>query len=453
MGRLLYAERGRRSTRAAESVIPSGGAVVADCAAMDADTAQARETAEGLRAGMVDRLRDQRWVRTRQVDAAMRAVPRHVFVPEVPLETAYADDSIVTKRDTEGTAVSLISAPSIVAMMLDQLEVEPGHRVLEIGAGTGYNAALLAHLVGETGQVTTVDLDADLVDGARWGLSAAGCGHVRVFRGDGEFGYQEHAPYDRVIVTVGAWDLPPAWLDQLAADGRLVVPLRLRGSLIRSIAFERVDGYLRSQSIEMCGFVPMRGAGAYERCTVPLTDEGDISLQTHDEQTVDTVALGNALNHPRTQVWTAVPIGAEESIEWMELWLACTMDGLCRIMVQPQAVERGLVKPAFGGSVAVFDQDSFAYLTLRPINCAEDANHKGTTRAGYEFGVCAHGPGSTELVGRVADQIRTWDRDHRSGTRPQIKAHPAGTDAPLTGQFVFDKQHTRLVVSWPETSK
>lgn len=382
----------------------------------------------------------------------MRAVPRHVFVPEVSLETAYADDSIVTKRDAEGSAVSLISAPSIVAMMLDQLKVEPGHRVLEIGAGTGYNAALLAHLVGAAGQVSTVDLDADLVESARRALSAAGCGHVRVICGDGEFGYRERAPYDRVIVTVGAWDLPPAWWDQLAAEGRLVVPLRLCGSLIRSIAFERAEGCWRSQSIEMCGFVPMRGAGAYARRTVPLTDDGDVSLQTHDEQTVDPVALGTALDYPRTQVWTAVPIGAEESIEWMELWLACTMDGLCRIMVQPRAVERGLVKPAFGGSVAVFGQDSFAYLTLRPINRAEDSDYEGATRAVYEVGVCAHGPGGTELAGRVADQIQTWDRDHRPGTRPRIEAHPAGTDAPLTGQFAFDKQHTRLVVSWPETS-
>lgn len=74
------------------------------------------------------------------------------------------------------------------------------------------------------------------------------------------------------------------------------------------------------------------------------------------------------------------------------------------------------------------------------------------------MGVCAHGPGSVELAGRVADRIRTWDRNHRSGTGPRIEAYPAGmdtllTDAPLTGQFVFDKQHTRLVLSWPEASK
>ncbi|MGH3885395.1 MAG: methyltransferase domain-containing protein [Pseudonocardiaceae bacterium] len=102
----------------------------------------------------------------------------------------------------------------------------PGHRVLEIGAGTGYNAALLAHLVGPAGKVTTVDIDSKVVRGARECLAAAGYRGVSVVCGDGEFGYSDHAPYDRIVVTAGAWDLPPAWVDQLAAGGRLVVPLR-----------------------------------------------------------------------------------------------------------------------------------------------------------------------------------------------------------------------------------
>lgn len=156
---------------------------------MNIDTDEAATTAERLRAVLVDRLSDQQLVRTGRVQAAMRAVPRHLFVPEVPVETAYADEPVYTKH-AEGAATSAASQPSIVAMMLDQLEVEPGDRVLEIGAGTGYNAALLAHLVGETGEVTTVDLDADVIDRARAGLAAAGYGHVRVILGDGEFGYE-----------------------------------------------------------------------------------------------------------------------------------------------------------------------------------------------------------------------------------------------------------------------
>ncbi|MGH3932646.1 MAG: hypothetical protein ACRDTF_22035 [Pseudonocardiaceae bacterium] len=93
------------------------------------------------------------------VEAAMRAVPRHLFIPDSPAERAYSNENIVTCRDAEGVAVSSASAPGVVAGMLEQLDVQPGHRVLEIGAGTGYNAALLAQLVGPAGQVTTVDID------------------------------------------------------------------------------------------------------------------------------------------------------------------------------------------------------------------------------------------------------------------------------------------------------
>jgi len=126
------------------------------------------------RMAMVDRLRDYRLAGSQSVEAAMRAVPRHLFVPGVTLEQAYASSVIVTHRDADGVAVSSASAPGAVAGMLDQLDVRPGHRVLEIGAGTGYNAALLAHLAGPAGAVTTIDIDEDVAAGARRGLIAAG---------------------------------------------------------------------------------------------------------------------------------------------------------------------------------------------------------------------------------------------------------------------------------------
>src|SRR5690349_7173440 len=99
------------------------------------------------------------------VAQALRSVPRHLFVPDVPVEAAYRDDAIVTKRDADGHPVSSSSQPTIMAIMLDQLGVAPGQRVLEIGAGTGYNAALLAHIMGgggTGGTVVSIDIDADL---------------------------------------------------------------------------------------------------------------------------------------------------------------------------------------------------------------------------------------------------------------------------------------------------
>ena len=133
--------------------------------------------------------------------------------------------------------------------------------MLEIGTGTGYNAALLGHLVGETGAVVSVDIDADLVADARERLAACGVSQVTVCCGDGGVGWPERAPYDRIIATVGAWDISPAWVDQLAPGGRLVVPLDLRGAQ-RSIAFQPIGDHLESISVVFCGFIRIRGAFA-----------------------------------------------------------------------------------------------------------------------------------------------------------------------------------------------
>ena len=357
---------------------------------MDIDAAAAAATLAQLRSLMVDRLRGNRLVSMASVEAAMRAVPRHLFVPDAPAERAYSNENIVTHRDADGVAVSSASAPGVVALMLEQLDVQPGHRVLEIGAGTGYNAALLAHLVGPAGEVTTVDIDSEVVRGARECLAAAGYRDVSVFCGDGEFGYAGHAPYDRIVVTAGAWDLPPAWVDQLAPGGRLVVPLRMRG-LTRSIAFERENGYWRSRWIEECGFIPMRGAGGVAERNIQLGSDSGVILRIDDGQPADEKALGTALDHPATLLSTGVTVSVTGHLDF---WLA-RMDGFCRLLAGSQAVDHGLVAPAFGwGSMGVFDQGTFAYLTLSPTGETD-----GSQWPRYELGVCAYGPGGEELAG------------------------------------------------------
>jgi protein-L-isoaspartate(D-aspartate) O-methyltransferase len=175
-------------------------------------------SADELRAKLADRLVKDNTVRTAAVEAAFRQVRRDLFLPGIPLRDAYADEPVYTKHDGIGTRISAASQPKIVAMMLEQLQIQPGQRILELGAGTGYNAALMATATGETGQVTTVDVDADLVTGARQHL-AASIGNVEVILADGALGHPEAAPFDRVIATVGAFEVPTAWLEQLAPGG------------------------------------------------------------------------------------------------------------------------------------------------------------------------------------------------------------------------------------------
>ena len=192
---------------------------------MDTPTPETTDTGvPALHQALVDGLKSMGCIRTPAVEAAFRTVPRHLFLPGVPLDRVYSDQAIPTKRQ-DGRPISSSSQPAVMAVMLEQLGLEPGHRVLEIGAGTGYNAALMAWLVGETGQVVTVDIDDDIVAGARAHLAAAGFDWVRVVCGDGALGYPDAAPYDRIILTVGAWDIAPAWIEQLRPGGRLLLPL------------------------------------------------------------------------------------------------------------------------------------------------------------------------------------------------------------------------------------
>lgn len=166
---------------------------------------------EVLRAHMVDHIVKAGRTRSARVEEALRTVPRHEFVPAATIEEAYANQAVITKRGSDGAALSRASVPTVVATMLDQLDIRAGDRILEIGAGTGYNAALLAHLTGLSGQVTTVDIDPEVAAQARHALETTGYSRVHVATRDGALGDADHAPYDRIIVTVGAWDLPPAW--------------------------------------------------------------------------------------------------------------------------------------------------------------------------------------------------------------------------------------------------
>lgn len=399
---------------------------------------QPAASADTLRDAMVSRLRGQGVIRSAEVAAAFAAVPRHIFAPGEPLEQAYGDEPVVTKRDADGAAVSSVSAPGIQAMMLEQAELRPGMRVLEIGSG-GCNAALLAELTGQTGQVTTVDIDPEVTRRASEYLAQAGYCRVNIVVGDAENGVQEFAPYDRIIVTAGAWDIPPAWSAQLVPGGRLVVPLRLRG-LTRSVAFERLDGHLVSLGHQMCGFVPMQGAGAQHERLVRLHDD-EVGLRLDDDRPLDAAGLREALFTPRSEAWSDVRFGGTESFDGLFLWLAACLPGFALLSRRRSDAARRLADPSTPvGAPALVQGRSFAYHTFRQVNSAADV---------YEFGAYAHGPDAARLAGQLSGQISAWDRKHR-GAVAQIAAFPAGTpDDQLPAGHVIVKRHSKITISWP----
>jgi protein-L-isoaspartate(D-aspartate) O-methyltransferase len=261
---------------------------------------QHASAAAALCAEMTQRLVGEQVIRT---SAVRDAFARHLFIPQVPAQAAYADEPVYTKTAADGARISAASQLRIVAMMLEQLDPRPGHRVLEVGAGTGYNAALIAHLVGPAGHVTTIDVDAELADGAVAHLAAAGgVGNVDIVLADGALGHCAGGPYDRIIAAVGVYDVPTPWLDQLTADGRLVVPLRLRGAASRSIVFTRSSQAWRSVESRLAVFMPLRGLGEDAR-RVPALNQGHrVTLQVNKDQAVDSAQLAGVLDSPAVTV-------------------------------------------------------------------------------------------------------------------------------------------------------
>ena len=184
------------------------------------------DSPSALRNALVEQLVSEGKINDPMVEAAFRAVPRHLFLPQFPVASVCEDQGFITKS-RDGIALSSSTGPGAMAYMLQHLDLHPGHSVLEIGAATGYNAALIAHIVGESGHVVTVDIESDVVEDAHHHLSDAGYGRVKAISADGGYGYPDDAPYDRIIVTTGAWDITPAWREQLKQGGRMVLPLSM----------------------------------------------------------------------------------------------------------------------------------------------------------------------------------------------------------------------------------
>ncbi|CAL9412636.1 methyltransferase, FxLD system [Streptomyces sp. enrichment culture] len=399
------------------------------------DEARASE----LRNTVVDQLKEGGWITSPSVEAALRTVPRHLAVPDVSLEDAYsAYNAVVTQQDAEGVHTSSVSAPQIQAMQLEQARIRPGDHVLEIGTN-GPNAAYLAELVGATGRVTTVDIDPAPVYRARRFLAETGYSGVRVVIDDGEYGVPKDAPFDAIVVTVGAWDIPPAWTDQLKTGGRLVVPLRING-LTRTYGFVQQDGVLTAESAYVCGFVAMRGDGAHNAQQFALPDDAGVTLRFDDGVSVGPQLLAGALDTERVEVWTGVTVAFDEPIGTLQMYVATMVDGYCNMFIDPDRASGKIGPTGLNFSLVAVDGPSLAYVVVR----------RSEDRQSAEFGVHAFGSGAKEAAHRLADAIRTWGKDHRNGLASEITVYPAGTaDDRMSGDRVIDKKHRRIAISWP----
>jgi protein-L-isoaspartate(D-aspartate) O-methyltransferase len=202
------------------------------------------------REAMLAQLESGGYLTDPRLEEAMLAVPRHLFVPKELRDAAYEDHPIPVGFG------QTISAPHMVAMMTTALQLETGHKVLEIGTGVGYHAAIVKQIVGDEGAVHSVEYLPELVELARQNLQEAQI-DVQVHEGDGAKGWPEAAPYDAVYVTCAIPEIPEALVDQLKEGGHFIGPLGV--TRCQLMAGRKIGGELRLEDLGPCLFVNAQG--------------------------------------------------------------------------------------------------------------------------------------------------------------------------------------------------
>jgi protein-L-isoaspartate(D-aspartate) O-methyltransferase len=402
---------------------------------------------------MVEALKQQSILSDPRIEAALRQVPRHLFLPGTGLPEAYADQAVITHRQN-GVPVSSASQPAMVTVMLEQLRPQLGASILEIGAGTGYNAALLAHLVGAGGRVVTIDIDPGVAAEARDHLAAAQITNATVICGDGALGWAGGAPYDGIIVTASAPDLAPAWTGQLAPAGRVVVPLSIRG-IQHSVALTRADGHLRSIAIHGCHFIPLTGVMANAGRRQPVPGHPGVHIETAADTEADPDLIRDALGHRGPAAGIGISALSPEVFASLRPWLifhepamaslaytgpqagadASRVPAVIDFTLQGITHRSTLCIPGHGG-VAILD-----------ITRAAPAGNAGPVRL-LDLAVRGYGDAEQEKA-RLTELATTWDAAGRPGTsRLDIHAYPSAAPRPETEGMVHVAPHTTFTVSY-----
>jgi len=342
-----------------------------------------------------------------------------------------------------------------MAIMLEQLELLPGQHVLEIGAGTGYNAALLGHLVTPGGQVVTVDIDEDIVLAARAHLAAAGSENVQVVQADGGEGYAPGAPYDRVILSVGAWDITPAWLEQLLPGGRLVLPLRVAHGVQKSVAFDRTapgsEPRLVSRSARDCGFMVLRGAFAGPQVITTLGPTPGLTLITPGQVPASADQVYGWLMAGAERRTTGLQTTETEVLGSLALWLDLHAANVASLTIEG-------APPPPGGWPCLFRYGAnqpacftFQLLTAAGMAVLDGRDHAASDTSPFELMVLVYGPQGDALAEELLALLLDWEAAGRPSSR-RLRLRVYGPDVLLTlapGEVLVPKRWTQLVVDWP----
>ena len=211
------------------------------------------------------------------IETAFLETPRHLFVRryklsgerewhevdennlEEHLPLLYQDRSLTLWKEDEDKRVSTISQPSLVLYMLNLLKLEPGHKVLELGAGSGWNAALIGHLVGASGHVYSMEIIPEIAKTATENIDRFGINNVSIIEKDAVDGYEEESPFDRIIFTAGTFDLPRNLYNQIKEGGLLLVVIKIEGGADNLFLLEKKGEYFESLDSLPCKFVPVTG--------------------------------------------------------------------------------------------------------------------------------------------------------------------------------------------------
>ncbi len=291
-----------------------------------------------------------------RVQAAFMAIPRNAYVPRYytwenktwhdvtqdnlkdHLGKLYEDRPLGLFIDDDGQSPSTISQPSFVLLMLDMLDIEPGHKVLELGAGSGWNAALMGHLVGETGSVYSLEIIPEIAQMGINSVQKQQLKNVHIMEGDAGAGYAPQAPYDRAIFTAGTYDLPHHFYDQLKDNSILLCVIKNAGGGDMLFLLRKRGDHFESIESMPCAFVPMTGQyEASEFNPIDLTElpgwpqleQNEISRRpfwwggkgriTSGWRTLGIRSFLSVVD-PRFQTFDANPVAGQDPHYWFGLW-------------------------------------------------------------------------------------------------------------------------------------